>query len=1180
MAPFWLINTISGILPRFCTPMIMQLRQTLIILFSGLLTQLAGQNDCSNPITINSVLISNTTCGNASGTIIVTPAGGGSAFTFGWTPSVSTSNVATNLAAGTYTVHIARANEPDCTLDTTIVVNNSNGPQVQVSVDPAECLASNGSATLSPASLLYNWSNGAGSNNPTALASGNYYVTATNPNTGCYSVLKVFVPSDFSFDLTANVLQQAKCSKNIGTAEIVVAQGSGQYSYSLGSSSVISGLAAGTYTCFVSDNVTGCHNSVSFTIEELPVAGNVAVTPHNVRCFGVGNGLVEFTVTPGANFELPYTFTLKNAAGVGQTPGNLAAGTYYLQVFDADLCPLQPDTFSISEPAPIAAQPVATPETCQAGGTISLTISGGTGTVYNVDWLDLPGNINPKKRTNLHAGLYSAIIADSLFCTQNINNVLVAPQCNGSDTAFMVVKTSSTDFFCWEQPTGLAAGATTYTIIGGGLTGSSGDGAWFLNTDGCLAYSAGPNPGFAVDTICMVRTASQIGLKDTLCLIVTITAKQPSKQSVFFTVQTQSASAACGSIPATFSNYTIVQLGRPGLNGASDVYGNYSISDTSACLSFFANNTTGFSVDEIRVAVCDTVLNECHIICYLPSIIQAVDCSSVISLADTLEMITTDCEGLAYGCVPIPYDDIVNYAIIDNGVLYNTGYLGCDPHTTISYNVAILPPGGGPYQISEWLVNGQPLTGAFSNLAGLVAQMNQLDPNPGWVLQGSNYIRGGNTLNNYGSLRIKSIGNLQATYDPSIQQVAAGTELRFKPGIHSVIFRNVLNACADTLIVNSICHECLPIHPYALDAFGNVKWDTKDGCLSDTVFCTNILQNDLPQYVITDNEQPVTGFVNCGNFVGLQLDTGYHQLHFVNTVTTCAYYVRFYLDCRNNAPGDSLHVTLGVGEQTTLCLDTTLLTPPIVSIINLCEDDGGSTVVGYAYDEQHWCATLVGLGLGVDTLCLQLCNANGQCANYIVSVLVTGATSDSLQAVDDAVFTLAGDDVDIPIFANDIINGIAGNRFALAGYDIITQPHLGYYTINQATGVLTYSPDALSCGVDSFTYRIVDSLGQQSIATIKITIVCDKVLVFNGISPNGDGKNDKWHILGIDQYPGNEIHVFNRWGNQVYEQKGYTNANAWDGTWNGKDLPDGTYFYIINLGGSNGNLEGYLQILR
>ena len=61
---------------------------------------------------------------------------------------------------------------------------------------------------------------------------------------------------------------------------------------------------------------------------------------------------------------------------------------------------------------------------------------------------------------------------------------------------------------------------------------------------------------------------------------------------------------------------------------------------------------------------------------------------------------------------------------------------------------------------------------------------------------------------------------------------------------------------------------------------------------------------------------------------------------------------------------------------------------------------------------------------------------------------------------------------------------------------------------------------------------------------------------------------------------GKMVQVFNRWGNLVFEQKGYTNADAWNGQWNGKDLPDGTYFYLIELGGNAAGINGWLQILR
>ena len=63
--------------------------------------------------------------------------------------------------------------------------------------------------------------------------------------------------------------------------------------------------------------------------------------------------------------------------------------------------------------------------------------------------------------------------------------------------------------------------------------------------------------------------------------------------------------------------------------------------------------------------------------------------------------------------------------------------------------------------------------------------------------------------------------------------------------------------------------------------------------------------------------------------------------------------------------------------------------------------------------------------------------------------------------------------------------------------------------------------------------------------------------------------------------------VFNRWGNQVYETKGYNNtSNAWGGQSNGKlllggtSVPDGTYFYVIDLGDGSKAIGGFVIIKR
>ncbi|MDH5368281.1 MAG: gliding motility-associated C-terminal domain-containing protein, partial [Cyclobacteriaceae bacterium] len=102
--------------------------------------------------------------------------------------------------------------------------------------------------------------------------------------------------------------------------------------------------------------------------------------------------------------------------------------------------------------------------------------------------------------------------------------------------------------------------------------------------------------------------------------------------------------------------------------------------------------------------------------------------------------------------------------------------------------------------------------------------------------------------------------------------------------------------------------------------------------------------------------------------------------------------------------------------------------------------------------------------------------------------------------------------------------------------------------------------------------------------------ICDeKVSPDSGFSPNGDGNNDVWTINNIEKFPNNNIQIFNRWGNLIYETSNYDNTNnSWSGenssgrmNIGGSKVPDGTYFYIIELGdGRKKPLSGYIIIKR
>lgn len=91
-----------------------------------------------------------------------------------------------------------------------------------------------------------------------------------------------------------------------------------------------------------------------------------------------------------------------------------------------------------------------------------------------------------------------------------------------------------------------------------------------------------------------------------------------------------------------------------------------------------------------------------------------------------------------------------------------------------------------------------------------------------------------------------------------------------------------------------------------------------------------------------------------------------------------------------------------------------------------------------------------------------------------------------------------------------------------------------------------------------------------SFTIIENQVDCNElVVIYNGITPNGDGANDFWVIDSITNFQTNTVSIFNRWGNLVWRAKDYNNTDVvWRGTnQNENPLPDGTYFYIIEAGG-------------
>jgi len=239
--------------------------------------------NCVDPV-LTSVVVIEPHCGASDGSITVNVFGGPTGFSYTWTPNVSTTHIASNIPAGVYTVVIQDLSQPGCPgLTATITVANIDGPDVEI-VDqtPATCNASNGTVTMSPANLTYEWGNGATGPMPTNLPAGPCQVTITDPVSGCIDYIEVVIAEENPLVVTAAVTNTPDCGVANGSVTINT-DPTGTYNYIWndgGSTETRNNLSSGMYSVTVTE-VGGneCEGTVSFTLlDAVPGQATVTIT--------------------------------------------------------------------------------------------------------------------------------------------------------------------------------------------------------------------------------------------------------------------------------------------------------------------------------------------------------------------------------------------------------------------------------------------------------------------------------------------------------------------------------------------------------------------------------------------------------------------------------------------------------------------------------------------------------------------------------------------------------------------------------------------------------------------------------------------------------------------------------------------------------------------------------------
>lgn len=409
--------------------------------------------------------------GGSDGSATANPANGVAPYTYQWYDSGGTaisgqtSQTASGLAAGTYSVTITDAN--GCTSSVSVTLSEPTALSGSTTATDVSCNGScDGSVTVTPTGGTsgYTYSINGGTSQASATFTGLCPGTQTieiEDDNGCTFTTTQAVAEPAVLNITETDNTDEICGQSNGTSTVTATGGTTPYSYELNGSTnstgVFTGLTTGAYVATVTDD-NGCTATVNVNIVSTPGPTPFVDTYSDVVCAGGLSGSVTIGVTDGTS---PYTYSLDGGTAQASNTFSLAAGSHTVTVTDDNGC-TGDVTFSISEPTPVSFTTVVTDANCHGicDGSIEVTASGS-----NAPYTYSDDNGTTFQGSNILSGLcdgsYNVVVSDVNGCLANATVAVGEP--DTLDATFTFVEPSCYGICDAEiHISGVTGGVTAY----------------------------------------------------------------------------------------------------------------------------------------------------------------------------------------------------------------------------------------------------------------------------------------------------------------------------------------------------------------------------------------------------------------------------------------------------------------------------------------------------------------------------------------------------------------------------------------------------------------------------------------------------------------------------------------------------------------------------------------------